>query len=80
MRTSRRWIAVAAAAGLVAGACTAKVEDEGKMPDVEVSGGEAPKVDVDPARVELGTDTSTVVTPSVTVTPTDTTPADTTPR
>lgn len=73
MRTSNRWIAAMAAFTLVAGACTAKVEEEGKMPDVEVSGGQAPKVDVDPARVEMGTDTHTVVTPTVNVTPTDTT-------
>jgi hypothetical protein len=62
-----------AAFALAAGACTAKVEEEGKMPDVDVQGGEAPKVDVDPARVEVGTDTNTVVTPTVDVTPTDTT-------
>ena len=42
------------------------------MPDVEVKGGEAPKVDVDPARVEVGADTNTVVTPNVNVVPTDT--------
>ena len=72
MRTSRRWIAAAAAVALASGACTAKVEDEGKAPEVEVRGGEAPKVDVDPARVEVGTDTNTVVTPNVNVTPTDT--------
>jgi len=71
MMSSRRWIAAVAAMMMAAGACTAKVEDEGKLPDVDVSGGEAPKVDVDPARVEMGTDTNTVVTPSVTVTPTD---------
>ncbi|MFL5537923.1 MAG: hypothetical protein ACJ8J0_02980 [Longimicrobiaceae bacterium] len=73
MRTSRRWIAAVAAFALAAGACTAKVEDEGKMPDVDIRGGEAPKVDVDPTRVEMGTDTNTVVTPTVNVTPTDTT-------
>ena len=73
MRTSRRWIAAMAAFALAAGACTAKVE-EGKMPDVDVRGGEAPKVDVDPANVQVGTDTNTVVTPSVNVTPADTTP------
>lgn len=50
-------------------ACTAKVEDEGKAPDVDVSGGEMPKVDVDPANVEVSTDTQTVVTPDVNVTP-----------
>lgn len=73
MKSSKRWIAAAAALMMAAGACTAKVEDEGKLPDVDVSGGQAPKVDVDPARVEVGTDTNTVVTPSVNVTPTDTT-------
>ena len=71
MRTSRRWIAAMAAFALAAGACTAKVEEEGKMPDVDVSGGQAPKVDIDPARVEVGTDTNTVITPNVNVTPTD---------
>jgi hypothetical protein len=50
-------------------ACTAEVEDEGKAPDVDVSGGEMPKVDVDPANVEVSTDTQTVVTPEVNVTP-----------
>jgi hypothetical protein len=73
MRSSRRWIAGMAALALAAGACTAKVEEEGKMPDVDVRGGEAPKVDVDPANVQVGTDTNTVVTPTVNVTP-DTTP------
>jgi len=74
MRTSRRWIAAMAAFALAAGACTAKVEEEGKMPDVDVKGGEAPKIDVDPANVQVGTDTHTVVTPNVNVTPADTTP------
>lgn len=50
-------------------ACTAKVEDEGQAPDVDVSGGEMPEVDVDPANVEVSTDTQTVVTPDVDVTP-----------
>lgn len=50
-------------------ACSAEVEDEGQAPDVDVSGGEMPKVDVDPANVEVSTDTQTVVTPDVNVTP-----------
>lgn len=54
-----------------AAACTAEVEEEGKMPDVDVQGGEMPKVDVDPARVEVSTDTQTVVTPDVNVVPTE---------
>jgi hypothetical protein len=57
------------ALGMGAMACTAKVEEEGKAPDVDVSGGEMPKVDVDPANVEVTTDTQTVVTPEVNVTP-----------
>mgnify|MGYP006137027185 CR=1 FL=1 len=52
-------------------ACTAEVEEEGKAPDVDVSGGEMPKVDVDPANVEVSTDTQTVITPEVNVTPTE---------
>ena len=62
-----------AALGLTLGAvaCTAEVEDEGKMPDVDVQGGEMPNVDVDPANVEVSTDTQTVVTPEVNVTPTE---------
>lgn len=50
-------------------ACTAEVEDEGKAPEVEVKGGEMPEVDVDPANVEVSTDTQQVVTPEVNVTP-----------
>ncbi|HLM66568.1 MAG TPA: hypothetical protein VK358_03530 [Longimicrobium sp.] len=50
-------------------ACTAEVEDEGKAPSVEVKGGEMPEVDVDPANVEVSTDTQQVVTPEVNVTP-----------
>ncbi|HEX2206184.1 MAG TPA: hypothetical protein VHG93_00765 [Longimicrobium sp.] len=62
-----------AALGLTLGAvaCTAEVEDEGNMPDVDVQGGEMPNVDVDPANVEVSTDTQTVVTPEVNVTPTE---------
>jgi hypothetical protein len=36
-----------------------------------VKGGEAPSIDVDPANVNVGTDTQTVVTPDVSVTPTE---------
>lgn len=56
---------------LGAAACTAEVEDKGALPDVDVKGGEMPKVDVDPANVEVGSDTQTVVTPDVNVTPTE---------
>jgi hypothetical protein len=62
-------LAVAMAAMLAGAACTAEVEEEGEMPEVNVEGGKAPNIDVDPARVEVGTDTSTVVTPEVNVEP-----------
>ena len=70
MKTIKRGVLVVAAV-VAAAACTAKVEDEGKLPDVDVKGGEMPNVDVDPARVNVGTDTSTVITPEVNVTPVD---------
>ncbi|HEX8361634.1 MAG TPA: hypothetical protein VF613_16075 [Longimicrobium sp.] len=53
----------------VSAACTAKVEDKGSLPDVDVKGGDAPNVDVDPATVQVGSDTNTVVTPTVDVQP-----------
>ncbi|MEX2582489.1 MAG: hypothetical protein WD766_04420 [Gemmatimonadota bacterium] len=62
-RISRIWLPLVVAA-FVAG-CTADVEDEGSLPDVDVSGGEMPNVDVEPADVEITTDTQTVVTPDV---------------
>jgi hypothetical protein len=68
----RKLMTVAAVAlSLGAVACTAEVEQEGKMPDVDVQGGEMPQVDVDPANVEVSSDTQTVVTPDVNVTPTE---------
>ena len=65
-----RWLGIPLlGTALVLGACTAEVEDEGELPDVNVSGGEAPAVDVDPANVDVttSTDTNTVVTPNVDV-------------
>ncbi len=50
-------------------ACTAEQTQEGELPDVDVSGGQMPKVDVDPANVEVTQDTQQVVTPDVNVTP-----------
>ena len=50
-------------------ACTAEVEDEGELPEVNVEGGEAPEIDVNPAEVNISTDTQTVITPDVDVTP-----------
>lgn len=55
--------------GLAVTGCTADVEEEGELPDVEVEGGNLPEVDVNAADVEVGTDTQTVVTPDVDVEP-----------
>ncbi|MBV9772603.1 MAG: hypothetical protein JO040_01550 [Gemmatimonadetes bacterium] len=71
MRSFRLLTIPALALSFAAAACTAKVEDKGKLPDVDVNGGRAPKVDVDPAKVTVGTDTHTVVTPNVNVEPAD---------
>ncbi len=65
----RKLMALPLALALVAGACTAEQTQEGKAPDVDVEGGQLPKVDVDPAEVKVGTDTQTVVTPEVDVVP-----------
>lgn len=48
-------------------ACTAEVEDPGELPNVEVEGGRVPEVDIDPARVEVSTDTQRVEVPDVDV-------------
>ena len=51
--------------------CRVRQTEEGKLPDVDVSaeGGKMPEYDVDPAKVEVSTDTQKVVTPQVEVTP-----------
>lgn len=66
-RFSKFWVAAIMTA-VVAG-CTAEVEDAGEAPDIDVEGGRAPQVDVDPAEVNISTDTQTVVTPDVDVRP-----------
>lgn len=50
-----------------------QVETQGELraPDVEVSGGEVPNVDVDAADVDVGTKTETIEVPTVDVTPPD---------
>lgn len=50
-------------------ACTAEVEDPGEAPDVDVSGGRTPDIDVEPADVQISTDTQVVEVPDVDVNP-----------
>jgi hypothetical protein len=66
-----RNLGILAAVALSAAACTAKVKDEGRAPEINVNADSArlPDVEVQPANVEVGTDTHTVVTPSVNVSP-----------
>ena len=67
MRAKRHfWIPVLAA-GLVIGGCTAEQTQEGKLPDVDVKGGQVPEYDVDAAEVQVTQDTQQVVTPNIDV-------------
>jgi hypothetical protein len=68
MRYKKLLIIPALAGTFALGACTAEVEEEGNLPEVEVvEEGSLPEVDVNPAEVEVGADTQTVVTPEVEV-------------
>lgn len=49
--------------------CTVEVEDPGEPPEVEVESGRAPAIDLEPAEIEVGRDTQTVVVPDVDVRP-----------
>ncbi len=70
MRVLNRISVAMMAAAMLAG-CSAEKTQEGEMPDVDVNaeGGQLPKYDVDPAKVEITSDTQQVVTPQVEVTP-----------
>jgi hypothetical protein len=48
-------------------ACDVDQTQEGDLPDVDVEGGQIPEYDVDAADVDVGTDTSTIVTPDIDV-------------
>ena len=48
-------------------ACDVDQTQEGDLPDVDVEGGQVPEYDVDAADVDVGTDTTTVVTPDIDV-------------
>ncbi len=70
MRKISGFVIPALALALAAG-CTAEVEDSGSLPDVDVQGGEAPEIDVNPADVRISTDTQVVETPDIDVVPRD---------
>lgn len=69
MRAHKLFLIPVLAAGLAFSACTADVEEEGELPNVEVEGGNLPEVDVNPVDVDVGMtqDTTQVVTPDLDV-------------
>lgn len=67
------FLAPAFALGLAA--CTVDQTEEGEAPEIE--GGELPEYDVEPADVDVGWDTTTVITPDIDINQ-DTTARDTT--
>ena len=71
MRVQRFFAVPVVAFALALGACTAEQTQEGELPKVDVEGGQLPQYDVDPARVEVGSDTQTIVTPDVDIVPAD---------
>ncbi len=62
------WVSLLAIMAMSA-ACTAEQTQEGELPDVDVSGGQLPKFDVDPAKVEISRDTQRIITPDIDVVP-----------
>jgi hypothetical protein len=49
--------------------CSVEVEDPGSLPDIDVTNGELPEIDIDPADVRITTDTQVVRVPQIEVTP-----------
>ncbi len=56
---------------LTAAACNVEKTEDGEAPEVNVEAGKMPEYDVQTPKVEMGTDTHTVITPDVKVTPAD---------
>lgn len=46
-------------------ACSVEQTEEGEAPDVDVEAGQMPEYDVEPADVDVGTDTTQVITPDI---------------
>ena len=71
---SKRFIGAVPALALAAalGACTAEVEEEGNLPEFEMTEeGSLPEIDVDPVDVDVSTDTQQVVTPDIDINATE---------
>jgi hypothetical protein len=48
-------------------ACDVDQTQDGDLPEVDVEGGQLPEYDVDPADVDVGTDTQRVIVPDIDV-------------
>ena len=48
-------------------ACDVDQTRDGELPDVDVEGGQLPEYDVDPADIDVGTDTQQVIVPDIDV-------------
>jgi hypothetical protein len=72
---NKRILTAVLASGLAftAAACSVEKTEEGEAPDVDVEAGKLPEYDVNTPKVEVGTDTSKVITPDIDVTPADST-------
>lgn len=68
-------VVVVGVVGYALGYFTVTQTQEGALPNVSVTGGALPKVDVDAADVTVGTETKTIEVPTVTVTPPAAAPA-----
>ncbi|KQT51954.1 hypothetical protein ASG43_20915 [Aureimonas sp. Leaf454] len=68
-------VVVVGIVGYAMGFFTVTQTQEGSLPNVSVTGGSMPKVDVDAADVNVGTETKTIEVPTVTVTPPAAAPA-----
>lgn len=66
MRMLLSWLLVPATALILAG-CDVDVEEEGKMPDVDVEEGEMPEADVEGPDVDVETDKEKIEVPDVDV-------------
>jgi len=70
MKGNFRWLITGAVllASLGLAGCDVEKTEEGKLPDVDIEGGNMPKYDVDAPEVDVGTKEKTVTVPDVDVT------------
>jgi hypothetical protein len=65
----RKLLLATALATVLGSGCKVDRTREGELPEVDVRGGQLPKFDIDPAKVDVRMDTQMIVVPKVEVTP-----------